>query len=432
MSWPLPPTVAALLDWAQAVERGPEAKRVRVPLLLEPWLPWLRAVPVVKVAGTNGKGSACALLSAVLRRGGRRPGLFTSPHLVRVNERFRIDERDVDTPRLETHAARVFDRARALVAREGEAVRPTFFEALLAVGLDLFREAGCDALVCEAGVGGAHDATSLLPGALGAITSIGHDHQDVLGETLAAIAADKAGIVGPGARLVIGPGVPPDLLDVVAAHAPGVERLLARRDGVRDLGAGEVELATGVGTLRARLPLQGPYQIDNLATVAALTRELVRAGVLRDEHALSGIEDARWPGRFDRRPGSPALLLDAAHNVDGLLALGTALDGVVPFERRLLGFGLSGGKDAPACAALLPRLAPRLLLVEGFHRARPTGDLRAHVPSGVAVAGVCASADELLEHARGEAATHAVTLVVCGSIFLLGEVLEALERRATT
>lgn len=433
MSAPLPPTVAALLDWAQATDRGREAKRARVPLLLAPWLPWLRGVPVVKLAGTNGKGSVCALLSAVLRRDGRRPALFTSPHLVRVNERFRVDEVEVDTPRLEAHAARIFEHARAVVVRHGEAARPTFFEALLAIGLDLFRDAGCDVLVCEAGVGGAHDATSLLPGALGAVTSVGYDHQETLGATLEEIAADKAGIVAPGARLVVGPGIPPELRAVIAGHAPGVEVVQACRDDARRVagaeGVTEVEFATGGGPLRARLPLAGPHQLDNAATVAALARQLLADGVLRDARALLGVEDARWPGRFERRIGPPPLVLDAAHNPDGLAALARALDESVPFERRLLVFGLSSGKDAAACAALLPRLAPRALLAAGFHRARPLDELRALVPAAVEIVDARATVDEIVGRGLREAAARGATLVVCGSIFLLGDVTAALDRR---
>ncbi len=431
MPVPLPPNVAALLDWAQATQRGDAAKRARVPLLLQPWLSWLERVPVVKVAGTNGKGSVCALLSAVLRRDGRRPALFTSPHLVRVNERFRVDEREVETERLEHHAARVWAYVRELVRREGEAVRPTFFEALLAVALDLFRDEGCDVLVCEAGVGGAHDATSLLPGALGAITSIGWDHQDVLGDSLEAIAADKAGIVGPGAHLVLGPALSPELCALVVAHAPGVHVEQARRDSLRvtsqpgEVPAGEV--AWGGETLRLGLPLRGAHQLDNVATLIALAGKLKEQGVLREPRSLAGLEDARWPCRLELREGRPRLLLDAAHNRDGLEALARALDEVAPFDARVVAFGLSQGKDAAACVALLPRLAPRVLLVEGFHRARATSELRALLPPGIALDSAFATPAALLEHVPSAPGLRDATLIVCGSIFLLGEVRQALE-----
>ncbi len=430
MSLPGPPAVDELLAWAQAPARDPKTKRARVPLLLSPWLPWLDCLPVIKVAGTNGKGSVSAMLSAVLRRAGHRPGLFTSPHLARVHERFRVDEREPDSETLERHAARVLHHARALVARHGEALRPSFFEALLALALDLFREAGADALVIEAGVGGAHDATSLLPGTLGAITSIGLDHQDVLGAGLEAIAADKAGIVGPGAHLVLGPRIPPALRAHIAAHAPGVTLSTARADELRASFRGarptRVELDRDDGPLALDLPLLGAHQIDNLATVVALARQLVARGVLSDLRALAGVAEARWPGRLEVRPGTPRVVLDAAHNPEGLAALADALDDLAPRAERLLAFGLASGKDTAACLAFVPRLAPAVLLVDGFYRARAAVELRAALPAQVACLGFATPAELARRLDRGEI-TPTTTVVVAGSIFLIGALRAALD-----
>lgn len=437
------PAVSELLEWAQAADRGRAAKRARVTRLLEPYQPWLARLPIVKVTGTNGKGSVCAMLSAVLHRDGRRPALFTSPHLTRVGERFRVDDREVDARRLETHAARVLAFARALVRRQGEAFRPTFFEALLCTALDLFREAQADALVCEAGVGGAHDATSLLPGELGALTTVGLDHQDVLGDSLEAIAADKAGIVGPGAHLVLGPRLTPELRALVAAHAPGVSLSQARTDGLRATYHGVaptsvaialeplgVDSPTGVTRLSVSLPLLGPHQLDNLAVVVELARQLVTRGVLRDLRSLAGIEATRWPGRLELRAGPPRLLLDAAHNPEGLRALARALDTLVPRAERVLVFGMSSGKDAASAAALVPALAPTVYLVEGFYRARPADELRALLPAGVDCLGTFASPGALVDFVTRDAraASDAATWVVAGSIFMVGDVARGLDK----
>ena len=465
------PVVSELLEWAQASDRSRAARRARVTQLLEPYLPWLRHLPVVKIAGTNGKGSVCAMLSAALRRDGRRPALFTSPHLVRVTERFRVDDREVDADTLDAHAARVLAFARELVRRRGEAWRPSFFEALLGTALDLFRDAGVDVLVCEAGVGGAHDATSLLPGDLGAVTTLSLDHQDVLGDTLEAIAADKAGIVGPGAHLVLGPRIPPELLALVAAHAPGVTLSRARTDSLRAVLHGaaptsvEVDLegdgrgpaalqrshrrpSTGAqgrtvdtsdaphtgGTLRLSLPLLGPHQIDNFATVLELARQLVARGVLRDLRSLAGIEATLWPGRLELRAGPPRVLLDAAHNVEGLQALARALDHLAPHAARLLAFGMSSGKDATACAALVPHIAPAVVLVEGFHRARPVSELRALLPAGSSCRGAFATPRALVDFVTQDAGAglHGATLVAAGSIFMVGDVERGLDRACAT
>jgi dihydrofolate synthase/folylpolyglutamate synthase len=433
MALPLPPIVAELLAWTANPDQSPEARRTRIPQLLAPWLPWLATVPVIKIAGTNGKGSVSAMLSAVLHHDGRRPGLFTSPHLLRVHERFRIAECEVDTERLELHAAHVLTHAGALVAAGGDVLRPSFFEALLAIALDLFRDSGCDVVVCEAGVGGRRDATAVLPGTLGAITSIGHDHENVLGTGLAAIAADKAGIVAAGAELVLGPGIDHGLRAVIAAHAPGVTLIHAAGNAVRvatDGGdASDVVLTLDDDSLQVRLPLAGRFQRDNAATVVALVRVLAARGVLRDLRALRGLAHAWWPGRYDWRAGEPPLLLDAAHNPEGLHALADALDAQVPHAQRLLLFGISCNKDARACAAVLPRLAPRVLLLDGFNRAHDVGTLRDCVPDSVEVVAISDTPETLLERALHEAKSRQATLVVCGSIFLLGEVIAALQRR---
>lgn len=427
------PAVSELFTWAQTRDLGRDAKRRRVPRLIAPYLPWLTGLPVVKVAGTNGKGSVCAMLSALLRRDGRRPALFTSPHLTRVTERFRVDEREVAAAKLERHAARVLDHARELVRREGDALRPTFFEALLCAGLDLFRDAQADVLVCEAGVGGASDATSLLPGAWGALTTIGLDHQDVLGDTLEAIARDKAGIVGPGAQLVLGPAISPALRDVVAAHAPGVTVLQACSDHLAVMQGSDaknyVTIQAGGETLNFRVPFLGAHQVDNCAVVVELAQRLAMRGVLRDVRSLAGIEDAHWPGRLELREGTPRVLLDVAHNVEGLQALARALDQLVPYPERVLAFGLSAGKDADGCTALVPSLAPAVYLVEGFHRARATADLGPRLPPGTACLGCFDTPRALVDFARRHArdALRDVTLIAAGSIFMVGDLARALD-----
>ncbi len=427
MSAPLPPAVQDLLDWARVEDRSPTAKCRRVPALLARSASWWARTPSVKVAGTNGKGSTCALLAAGLRHAGRRVGLFTSPHLVHVTERVRVDEHDVSAELLDRHVAAALSHARALVRAQGDALRPSFFEVLLAAALELFAEQGVDAAVIEAGVGGRHDATSLLPSALGAITSVGYDHQDVLGPTLVDIARDKAGIVGPGARLVLGPEVADDLAHVVAQSAPGVQ---IERAGLEGLHVSHTDLRGSLVTcaaspdgaaLEVHVPLAGRHQLANFATARALLRRLAESTGIDARTALRGCAEARWPGRLDLRPGPPSVLFDAAHNPHGLAALAEALDTLVPFDQRQLVFGLSSGKDVGACLAWLPRLAPRVHLVQGFHRAWDTRVLRAHWPAGVRLAGEHASPGAcwatLIREPGG------LITIVAGSIFLLGELL---------
>jgi dihydrofolate synthase/folylpolyglutamate synthase len=150
----------------------------------------------------------------------------------------------------------------------------------------------------------------------------------------------------------------------------------------------------------------------------------VAHGVLRDLRSLAGIEATRWPGRLELRAGPPRVLLDAAHNVEGLQALARALDDLAPYDARVLAFGLSSGKDAAACTALVPRVAPAVVLVEGFHRARAAGDLRALLPDGVTCLGAFATPRALVEFATRDAGAElrGATLVAAGSIFMVGDV----------
>jgi dihydrofolate synthase/folylpolyglutamate synthase len=431
MSAALPPAVQELLAWAAVEDRSPAAKRQRVPALLAESAEWWARTPSVKVAGTNGKGSTCALLAAGLQRAGRRVGLFTSPHLVHVTERVRVGARDVPTAQLEQHVARAHERARALVRSHGDALRASFFEVLLAAALTLFAEEQVDVAVIEAGIGGRHDATSLLPSQLGALTSVGYDHQDVLGPTLADIARDKAGIVGPGAHLVLGPEIGDDIAEVVAQAAPGVTLERAQLAGLtlrhEDLHGSLVACAPepGAPPIEVHLPLAGRHQLANCATAQALLRRLAALTRLDVARALPGFAEARWPGRLDLRPGPPRLLFDAAHNAHGLAALTRALADLVPFERRQIAFGLSSGKDLRACLALLPGLAPRVHFVQGFHRARDTRELRAHLPAGIECVGEHASPAALWSLLQ--AGVDADTTLVTGSIFLLGELLARCE-----
>jgi dihydrofolate synthase/folylpolyglutamate synthase len=356
-----------------------------------------RAFEAVHVAGTNGKGSACAMVEGALRAGGRRVGLYTSPHLCRVAERIRIDGVPIEDRALTDRLERVLSGAPDL----------SFFETLTLAAFVAFQEAKVDTGVIEVGLGGRLDATNVLekPRAT-AVTRIALDHVDRLGPTLLDIAREKAGIAKPGVPMFLGPMTS----DVRAA----IDEVAASR-GATVVDAADP--ATMALASHAPLALAGAHQVDNAVVAVRLAKAL---GV-GDAAIRRGLRETRWPGRLERidRSDGP-YLLDAAHNPDGVEALARHLE-QHPEEGRALVFGALGDK---AWASMIDRLAP--LFPAGRVYASPQGRAPA-APEAVAArhpGAVAASVREACARARALAGPREV--VVAGSIFLVGEARAAL------
>lgn len=394
-------------------------------------------LPVIKVTGTNGKGSVCAMLEACLQAdeaagGLPRVGLFTSPHLTRISERFRLGGQEIDPGVLNEWAARFRPQLEAFVAARGEAYRPSFFEALVLIGLHYFVAQGANLAVFEAGVGGYNDAVSLLSGPAAAITAVGFDHQDLLGGSLAEIAADKAGIVSDAAALVLGPDLPQDLQAVIAADVlpRGVTIYPADMDGLLatslGLGGQRIEIATPGGALQVHLPLAGSFQVRNFAVVWRILQVFHAQGLVSSLDCVRGVEKTTWPGRLEYLPGEPGWLLDVAHNEHAFRALVPALDELLPFERRILLYGASQGKDYGACLPFLPRVAGEVYLLDSFYRATPAAVLAERLPGGLRLAGQFSELAVALDAIRHDQANRDKVVIVAGSVFLTGAVREAL------
>ncbi len=311
-----PPTLSELLSLTAEKREGRAAMRERLPVLLKPYLKLLAGRTVVKVTGTNGKGSLCAMLEACMRFEGLRAGLFTSPHLSRVTERFRVAGAEVSQDALERHAAEALGTVRRVVESHGVSYTPSFFECLIIIAIGLFAEARVDAAIFEAGVGGYNDATSLLPGEFAVITSIGLDHKERLGDLLVAVAADKAGIAPAGSHLILGPDIAPAPRAVIEADAAarGVTVTQATYAGLQAASSGLrrptlVELSAGGRTYRYNLPLLGRHQVGNFATLVELVGVMARRGVVSTPDCLKGVEGTRWAGRLEVRDGAPAMSL---------------------------------------------------------------------------------------------------------------------------
>ncbi|MCC7416457.1 MAG: bifunctional folylpolyglutamate synthase/dihydrofolate synthase [Acidobacteria bacterium] len=369
----------------------------------------------IHVAGTNGKGSVTAMVEAALRAAGYRAARYTSPHLVSLNERFVVDGRPVSDTALAEAVADVRLAVERLRASGALQVDPTFFEATTAVAFELFRRAHVEIAVIEVGLGGRLDATNVVAPAATAITSIGFDHQQYLGTTLRQIALEKGGIIKPEVPLVVGE-LPPDALAAVAglAAAKGAPLIQASVDGLARAGI-------------TTLALRGAHQRQNAAVAATLLETLDRLGVAVPVEAVrTGLATAQWPGRLDLRrfgDGREALL-DAAHNPDGAVALAAYVSETWPDKPPLV-FAAMRDKDVRAMfAALLPEVGPLVLTT--------TSNVRSADPATLAAAaraidpGRSIAIEPSPRAALDRAWRLGRRIVVAGSIFLLGDLLEDL------
>jgi dihydrofolate synthase/folylpolyglutamate synthase len=374
-----------------------------------------RAFRAVHVAGTNGKGSVTAMVDAALRAAGHRSARYTSPHLVRLEERFVIDGVEVDTAALESAAARVRAAAGDLVASGALPAVPTFFECTTAAAFELFRRAGVGIAVVEVGLGGRLDATNVLSPLVTAIVSIDFDHQAQLGGTLTSIAREKAGIAKPGVPMVLG-AVPDEARNAILETCA--------RAGAPVIDADDGETRQRVAALP--LALAGAHQAANAAVALRVLDELdaqgVRVGPAAVQQALATV---RWPGRLETfTVGGRAVVVDAAHNPAGARALAVYLAETEPSGVTLV-FGAMRDK---AVAAMLGAVAPAvrelIATTAPSPRAMPAADIAAlsnaaGVPTRI-IAEPAAALDAALETGR--------TVVVAGSIFLVGPLRERLAR----
>jgi dihydrofolate synthase/folylpolyglutamate synthase len=370
----------------------------------------------IHVAGTNGKGSTCAMLEGIYRAAGCRVGLFTSPHLVSFAERIQVDRRLVG----ESEVARLVEEMRALVqGGDFPDAPPTFFEVVTVMALQYFARQGCDLVIWETGLGGRLDATNIVTPLASVITNIQLDHQKWLGETVAEIAREKAGIIKPNIP-VITTAADPAALEVISqtarARAAPLTILTGRDAEIRDYEIG----------------LCGGHQRTNAALALAVVRALRECLPVADAAIRAGLKEVQWAGRLQRveRADGQIILLDGAHNPAGAQSLAAALPGMTPPGGAGAGrlpaliFGTMRDKDYAAICQILAPLAGKILLVPiGSHRtADPlllAGYCRAANPRAAAVP--CDNLAAAFARAAGEK-----FIVVTGSIHFIGEAMEFL------
>ncbi|MCD7813028.1 MAG: bifunctional folylpolyglutamate synthase/dihydrofolate synthase [Lachnospiraceae bacterium] len=297
-----------------------------------------RKMKVIHVAGTNGKGSVCAFLSSILTGAGYRTGLFTSPHLVEITERFAVD----GTPVSHEDFARAFTRVKQVtdeMTADGFA-HPAYFEMLFATGLLIFEEKGVEYLVLETGLGGRLDATNLVERPIACvITSISLDHMEYLGDTVAEIAGEKAGIIKEGVP-VIYDGRDPEAAAVIAAQAERMHAKAYRYDARMSQILGKTDksidflLDSGYDEkMNVTVPYLAPYQVVNSSLALIALRVIDPGREISTAQAVAGIARTRWPGRMETV--MPGVVLDGAHNADGIREFIRTIQGV-PGETSLL------------------------------------------------------------------------------------------------
>jgi len=417
---------ASSVDQAQAAKLGLE----NITALLDDLGRPQDAYPSVLIAGTNGKGSTAAMLEAIIREAGLRSGLYTSPHLVEINERIQLS----GVPIPPDEFAALFTELRATIERllaEGRLrFHPTYFECLTAMGFEYFRREACELAVLEVGMGGRLDATNTASPRVAIITQVDLDHERFLGSTVSAIAAEKAGIIKRGG-VVVSAASHPEAAAVIRAKAEAEGARLVethRQYVVTDVscagGRYSFEMAHSDGfRVRLKPALLGRHQVENAVAAAAGARELVRQGfAIRDEHIQRGLAGARWPGRLEAIRQEPLVLLDGAHNPAGARALARFWDDCLSGRRVIMVYGAMRDKAVPEIAEILFPKAAAVVVTrpEQFRAAAPetVRDLAAHLNANILIE---PDPESALVRATAMAASRDA-IIVTGSLFLVGDI----------
>jgi dihydrofolate synthase / folylpolyglutamate synthase len=411
-----------------------------------------RQVPGVLVAGTNGKGSTAATLASILRASGLRTGLYTSPHLARINERIRLGEARGILEEISDHDFALLhdlvDRTAERLTSEGELPwHPSFFEMLTAMAFEYFARRKVEIAVLEVGMGGRLDATNVIDPRVSVITDISLDHQKFLGDTVAEIAREKAGIIRRSGVVVTLPQQP-QANDVIGRTIMEMEaRGVSAVAYVPPVSPASAQyLAAEQGRAVSRYPLQvmgeeilvetplvGRHQLRNVALAIAAAEELGRQGFPVTAGSIQrGIRETHWPGRFQVLPaagGAPEYVFDVAHNPAGAWALRSTLSAAYGERPLTFIFGAMRDKAIGEMAEILFPLAERIIATQADNpRSASAAEIRqaaARTSTPIEEAADVAAAIALSTTARNPAQSDAV-VVITGSIYIVGEAMRLL------
>ena len=387
-------------------------------------------IPCVHIAGTNGKGSTAAMLESILRAASLRTGLYTSPHLERINERVRIDGQDISDEEFAAAWTRVHSTIERLLAEGKLEAHPTYFECVTALALVAFAEARVQFAIYEVGLGGRLDSTNIVQPEVAVITSIDFDHENFLGHSIAEIAGEKAGIIKPGVPVVTS-AERPEARTVIAQRASEMNARLVEIDR-----AWKVEIkGTSNGCYRAiasstgssaklaiEPPLAGRFQIRNALTAATAAELLKEASFAISTEAIErGIRAARWPGRLERLAERPSVFLDGTHNPSGAKELLQFWKDNFADRRIFLVYGAMRDKAVDEIAGVLFPAADSVILTEPLQPRAISAPLLAEMTAHLArESSVVRNPTEALERAIAMAGPEDAVFAT-GSLYLVGD-----------
>ncbi|HRI03686.1 MAG TPA: folylpolyglutamate synthase/dihydrofolate synthase family protein [Pyrinomonadaceae bacterium] len=386
-----------------AMKLGLENIRTLIDALGKPHEKYLK----VQVAGTNGKGSVCAFLNSICLDAGVKTGLYTSPHLISITERVKINGIDISEDEFARHATLVRETAESLLANGELEYRPTFFEQMTAIALVAFGEAKVELAILETGLGGRLDATTAANAEIAAITRIDLDHQEYLGDTIEEIAAEKAAIIRAGSKVVVGEQSR-EAIKVVLERCTkfGVEPILTE--------------AHSLPVVLPPLGLNGHHQIENAKAASLVVEILKEYFPITDENKVTGLQNARHPGRLEYQG---KYLFDGAHNIGGANALAEYIRG---FETRpiTLVFGAMNDKNVTEIFATLAPIAERIIVTEPLNsRSLSYQELLEQMPTDMSKERTFATDNvKSAVDIANEVTPDDGIILVTGSIYLVGEV----------
>ena len=379
----------------------------------------------VHIAGTKGKGSTAAMIASTLTAAGHHTGLYTSPHLHTFRERIRIDGEMIAEDEFAATVEEIKPHAET-INEEAKFGKLTTFEVLTIAAFAYFKKRGIQFQVLETGLGGRLDATNVVKPEICIITPISLDHTEILGNTIAEIAREKAGIIKPGAILIVAPQNPNAMTVIKEASARNKNQMINIGSDITwhildwNLNGQEFEVATKAGARRYSIPLLGRHQVEN-ATVATAVLEVLGIDY---ESIFRGLAGVRWPGRLEILRHDPLVLVDGAHNADSVRRLRESIEEYIRYDDMILVIGASSDKDIRGMLVELAPLADKIIATKSTHpRALPINTLLNEIEKLDRKAAYFASVSNAVEQALRSAWPHDL-ICVTGSLFVVAEAIE--------
>ena len=380
----------------------------------------------IQIAGTNGKGSTCAFLDAICRSARIKTGLFTSPHLVSITERIKIEGKEISEKDFARHATRIRKIAEELVFAKELETAPTFFEQVTAIAISAFAEAEIELAILETGLGGRFDATTAAGAEIVGITRIDFDHQNILGNSLAEIAAEKAAIIRANTRVVTGEQFSEAEKIILERCADfGIIPKSAQRAAAVETGESRFSFQTETAAYKnVRLNLRGRHQVENAKVAILLAETLQDDFPVKTENVIEGLEKATHAGRLEFCGN---ILFDGAHNVGGAKALSEFLDEFVTSPITMI-FGAMRDKDLTEIAEILFPKADFLVLTKiENERSMSAEELSSFVPSNFEISRIAFASDVKKALLTAKKISQHNLICVTGSLYLIGEAKKILK-----